>query len=265
MDDLGTRAPELRDPHSLPELGSLPGGIGGWALFLDFDGTLVEIAARPEEVIVPPELISTLAELFIQLHGAVAIVTGRKLEDVDAMLGPIGLPVAAMHGAAVRMAGKTATASGAEPVPEAISTALHAFVLAHPGLLLEPKGESLAVHYRNVPDLCRLVESTVSELVAAHAPQHDLQPGKMVFEIKPRGVNKGRAIEALLGTPSFAGRRPAVFGDDLTDEAGFATARAHGGSATLIGLPDRGTAATSRLANPAALRHWLTQLSRATD
>jgi trehalose 6-phosphate phosphatase len=130
-------------------------------------------------------------------------------------------------------------------------------VRAHAGLLLEEKGDSLAVHYRSAPELTALVEETVRSLVDQHAPAHDLQPGKMVLEIKPRGVNKGRAIEALLELPAFAGRRPAMFGDDLTDEFGFRIAQARGGEGTLIGMPERLTAATSRLGSPADLRGWL--------
>lgn len=254
-------AAELAEPASLPVLDALPGSLGDWALFLDLDGTLIDIAARPEAVVVPPELVATLVALSLRLHGALAIVTGRKLGDVDNLLGPVGFPVAAMHGAVLRMGDQTAAAPGSTEVPAAVTDRLHDFVLAHPGLLLEPKGESLAVHYRNVPELEALVHQRVIAVVAEHAPQHDIQPGKMVFEIKPRGVDKGRAVAALLETKCFAGRRPAVFGDDLTDEAGFRVGRARGGLATIVGAPERKTAATCRLGSPAQLRGWLAALA----
>lgn len=257
----GEAALELRDPASLPIFTGLPGPLGGWALFIDFDGTLVDIAPRPDAVVVPPELLAALAGLYIKLEGALAIVTGRRLSDIDHLLGPIGIPVAAMHGAVLRLGGETLAAPEAVAVPDRVAEELLELVEAHPGLLLEPKDDSLAVHFRNAPHLGDLVQERVAALVAQHAPGHDIQPGKMVFEIKPRGVNKGRAIESLLRLPAFESRRPAVFGDDLTDEAGFITALGHDGLATLIGEPERKTAATSRLGSPAELRDWLLAIS----
>jgi trehalose 6-phosphate phosphatase len=250
-----------RDPATLPVLDALPGALTDWALFLDFDGTLVDIAARPEAVVVPPDLRDALTALSRKLGGALAVVTGRKLADVDALLALPEVPVAAMHGAALRIDGVLQPTPEAAAIPSALSEALDGFVAGHPGLLLEPKGESLAVHYRAVPELGPLVQETVAAFVDRHAPSHDLQPGKMVVEIKPRGVNKGRAIERLLGSAPFAGRRPAVFGDDLTDEAGFYTALAQGGLPVIVGTPDRTTAATYRLDSPAAMRALLASLA----
>lgn len=252
-------------PSELPVLTRLPGGAGEWGLFLDLDGTLLDIASRPEAVTVADDLLPSLARLTNLLEGAIAVVTGRKLEDVDNLLGPLPIPIAGLHGAAIRLDGKLHQAEGASDIPPPLTDSLLEFVLQRPGLLIEPKGASVAVHYRNAPERAGEVEAEVTRLVAAHAPLHDIQPGKMVFEIKPRGVNKGLAVQTLLETPCFRGRRPAVFGDDLTDEAGFSVARMAGGAATIVGAPPRPTGADHRLADPSAMRAWLAGAWREED
>lgn len=244
-------------PAELPPFAGLPGSPDGWALFLDLDGTLLDIAARPEAVVVTDDLLPSLVRLTNLLGGAVAVVTGRRLGDIDNLLGPLPVPVAGMHGAAIRIDGELLAAEGASEIPAPLTEALLDFVRPRPGLLLEPKGASTAVHYRNAPERAAEVEAEVFRLVGLHAPKHDVQPGKMVFEIKPRGVNKGLAVATLMRSPRFRGRRPAVFGDDLTDEAGFVVARAAGGLATIVGDPERPTAADFRLPSPAAMRAWL--------
>jgi trehalose 6-phosphate phosphatase len=254
-------APLGREPAELPLLDMLPGACSEWALFLDLDGTLIDIADRPEAVVVPADLLPNLAALALYFAGAVAIVTGRRLDDVDRLFGPMALPVAAQHGAAIRLDGHILNPPEVTDVPESLAEALLAFVRQHPGLLLEPKGESIAVHFRKAPDLGPLVESQVYALVAEHAPAHDVQPGKMVYEIKPRGVDKGRAVLALLDTPAFRGRRPAFFGDDLTDEAGFVASASVGGQGTIIGTPPRLTMADTRLSSPADMRDFLARLA----
>jgi trehalose 6-phosphate phosphatase len=252
-------------PSELPVLTRLPGMARDWGLFLDLDGTLIDIASRPEAVTVAEDLLPSLARLTNLLEGAIAVVTGRKLEDVDNLLGPLSIPIAGLHGAAIRLDGKLLQAEGSTEIPPPLTEALLEFVLQRPGLLIEPKGASIAVHYRNAPDREAEVEAEVIRLVAAHAPLHDIQPGKMVFEIKPRGVNKGLAVQKLLETPCFRGRKPAVFGDDLTDEAGFSVARLVGGAATIIGAPLRPTGADHRLADPSAMRAWLAGAWREED
>lgn len=244
-------------PADLPLFAGLPGSPDEWALFLDLDGTLIDIASRPEAVKVTDDLLPSLVRLTNLLDGAVAVVTGRRLGDIDNLLGPLPVPVAGLHGAAIRIDGELLAAEGATDVPAPLTEALLDFVHRRPGLLLEPKGASTAVHYRNAPERALEVEAEVYRLVGLLAPGHDVQPGKMVFEIKPRGIDKGLAIAKLLATSRFRGRRPAVFGDDLTDEAGFVVARGKGGIGTIVGDPERPTVADFRLPDPAAMRAWL--------
>jgi len=229
------------------------------AFFLDFDGTLVELAATPDAVVVPDSLKHLLAALADLSGGAVAIVSGRSIESIDAMLAPLVLPVAGLHGAEWRDAqGEVVREFVADPRLAQMADTLSEVVAANPGLLLETKAASLALHYRNVPDKEGVARTAIEQLIAEYGDAFALQAGKMVFEIKPAGVNKGRAITALLGKPPFMGRTPCFAGDDVTDEAGFAAVNGLGGLSIKVG--EGATCAVTRVDSVTRLYKWLEQI-----
>ena len=245
MNSNAVETPELPTPPLLHEHS---------ALFLDFDGTLVPIAPRPQDVHVAPWLVPTLRQVQHALGGALALLSGRPLEQLDGLLKPLQLAAAGVHGVQRRASDGRRWVHAAEP-PAAIARAVHALAQHHPELLIEKKPSSLAVHYRAAPELEPICRTT---LVAALQGQTAwvLLVGHAVFEIKPRGLNKASALRAFLAEPPFAGRVPIVVGDDVTDEDAFAAALEAGGHAIKVGPGT--TIARSRLADPPAVCRWLT-------
>ncbi|WP_153099852.1 trehalose-phosphatase [Paraburkholderia hayleyella] len=232
------------------------------AFFLDFDGTLVELASTPEGVQVQPEVVPLLQTLQRVTQGAVAIVTGRGIASIDAFLGLPDLPVAGLHGAERRDAnGDTHRTGFNDERLLTMEQVLAEAVKAHPGMLLEIKGAALALHYRNAPACEPLARTLTQRLVADYPQAYGVQPGKMVYEIKPKNVDKGRALRAFLNELPFAGRTPVFAGDDLTDEKGFAVVNACGGWSIKVGAGE--TCARARVASVAALLAWLAQLAAA--
>lgn len=223
------------------------------ALFLDFDGTMVDIAPQPEAVRVPPPLIATLGQLRDFLGGAVAVISGRPIAQIDAFLAPLRLPIAGVHGAERRDAGGAVRLVATHPLV-AVERAAHALATRHPALRVENKRGSLALHFRQAPELEALCVSTMQEAVES-SPGLTLMRGKMVVEAKPGGASKGRAIEDFLAEPPFSGRVPVFIGDDITDEVGFSTVQRLGGLGVKVG--EGATVAWQRLADPAALRQAL--------
>ncbi len=220
------------------------------ALFLDFDGTLVDIAGHPEAVVVPRGLVDTLARLRACLGGAVAVVSGRPIAQIDRFLSPLALAVAGGHGAERRRADGSLACLEPPPLGMALETA-QALARAYPGLLVESKRASVALHYRNGPQLEAVCVAAMQDAVD-HCPGLALLKGKMVIEAKPREASKGRAIEAFLDEPPFAGRLPVFIGDDVTDEPGFAAVQRLGGLGVKVG--EGVSMATHRLADPKAMR-----------
>jgi trehalose 6-phosphate phosphatase len=223
------------------------------ALFLDFDGTMVDIAPQPQAVQVPQPLIAALRHLHKDLGGAVAVISGRPIEQIDSFLHPLRLPVAGVHGAERRGADGQLVLLRAHPL-DLVEHAARALAARHPGLLVENKRGSLALHYRQAPELEDEVLRAMQETVDA-SPGVTLLRGKMVAEAKPGGASKGRAIEDFLREPPFAGRTPVFIGDDITDEAGFSTVQRLGGLGIKVG--EGSTVAWRRLPDPAALRREL--------
>jgi len=223
------------------------------ALFLDFDGTLADLAPRPELVRVEPELVGTLRMLHERLDGALAIISGRPIAELDQFLEPLRLPAAGVHGAEWRNGGEQRV-QGPAPALVRLLPRLEALVRTHPGLLLERKSVAVAIHYRAVPELEGVVHAEIADALR-HAKGLEALPGKMVVEIKPAGIDKGGAISAFMRLPPFAQRLPLFAGDDVTDEAGFAVVRALGGVGVLVGQRD--TLASTSVTGPAALRCWL--------
>lgn len=231
------------------------------ALFLDFDGTLADLAPRPELVRVEPELVATLHTLYRWLDGALAIVSGRPVAELDHFLQPLRLPAAGVHGAEFRNIGEHLI-TPPSPDISMLMPRLEALVRKHPGLRLEDKTIAVAIHYRQAPELEPLVRAAVADVLRDAAGLEAL-PGKMVVEIKPAGVDKGGAIASFMRMPPFAGRRPVFAGDDVTDEAGFAVVNELGGTGVLVG--QRASAASVSVSGPDALRNWLHQSAQASS
>lgn len=241
-----------------------PAAARDWALFVDLDGTLFDIAPTPQAVAPDPALGELLGLLAGMLGGALAVVSGRTLDDVDRMLAPCRTAVAAVHGAEWRDGAGHVTRL---PVDRRalfdVRMRLDTYARSWPGLLVEDKGVAVAMHFRRAPLLADEVRAFVTAAVMPHADTLVVRTGRAVVEVGPRGIDKGGAIAAFLAAPPFAGRRPVAIGDDLTDEDGFALARRHGGFAILVGGLRPGTAASHRLADVAAARTWLASLPAA--
>lgn len=241
-------------PPSLP-----PFSPSAVALFLDFDGTLADIAPRPEAVALAPGVLGTLGRLAQALQGALAIVSGRRLADLDHFLAPLRLPVAAEHGALRRLpCGRLTEAR--PPDLEDVTHAAEELVSQYPGLHMERKTSSVALHYRQRPDLAQTCLAAMAE-ACDRTPGTELLHGKCVVEVKPLGVDKGHAIACFMKEAPFAGRQPWFAGDDVTDESGFDWVQRAGGAAIKVG--EGASAARHRLGSPAQLRHWLKQAASA--
>ena len=224
------------------------------ALFLDFDGTLAEIAPRPDAVQVEPGLVADLERLRDRLGGALAIVTGRPVSVIDGFLAPARLDAAGLHGVARRVGGAL-SGGGAEDHPALRRQVERLYAESRPlaNVLIEDKGASVAVHWRlaNAEDAAR-AEALVKDAAEALGSAYRLQLGKAVGEIVPAQATKAHAIRAFLEQPPYAGRRPVFFGDDRTDEIAFASVNEDGGIAVRVG--DGDTVASRRLPDPAAVR-----------
>lgn len=235
------------------EAASVPMILASSALFLDFDGTLVELAPTPDAVQVDPGLPTVLAALSARLGGALAIVSGRRIDDLDRFLAPFKPVLAAEHGAILRLADRRLVRARAVDLRSVVEVAA-ALARAHPGLALEAKSATVALHYRAAPQLEQLCLDTMTAAIERR-PELELLRGKCVVEARPLGIDKGRAITALMAQPPFAGRRPIFAGDDTTDEPGFDVVQAAGGLAIKVG---RGATRASRVCDsPQALRAWL--------
>lgn len=225
------------------------------ALFLDFDGCLVDIAPRPDAVVIPQGLPDRLTRLHDRLDGAVALVSGRDIADLRSWLPGFPGAIAGSHGAELMLDGAVIQKTHTVDLDVA---ALHRMatdaVAGRPAILVEPKPHGVALHYRADPSLRPVVDDVMARLAEAH-PDMVLQPAKMAVELRPGGTGKDGALDRLMAGPPFAGRVPVYAGDDLTDEVAMARAQARGGYGIKIG--EGNTVARYRLADPAALARWL--------
>ena len=251
-------SPSVSPPQSAapPPLLSVAGDAGRWALFLDFDGTLVELAPTPEAIVVPSRLPGLLQALSGRFSGALALVTGRSLSNLDRHLGR-SFPAAGQHGAQWRFVPDQPPRERHEPALEAARRRVHELAGSRPGLVVEDKGATLAVHYRAVPEAGREVHAELEALARASSGALEVISGKSVCEIRPAGADKGAALDTFLGTPPFAGRLPLMLGDDVTDEAGFAAALRAGGAAIKVGEGE--SLAPWRLPTPSSVLTWLSE------
>jgi trehalose 6-phosphate phosphatase len=237
---------------------SLPAPPADAALFLDFDGTLVEIAATPERVVVTAELRTLLAGLAARFAGALAVVSGRALADLEHRLAPLRLPAAGLHGLERRRPDGTLERAAAPAWVADLMPAFAALAARHPGVRVENKQRSIAVHYRAAPAAETVVRQFVDACAAELGNHPVVQRGKMVVELRPAGHDKGAAIAAFMQEAPFRGRIPVFLGDDLTDEHGFAAVNRLGGLSIRVGAPAE-TAARAALINVAAAHAWLAQ------
>lgn len=229
------------------------------AVFLDFDGTLVNIAETPDAIIVSSDLVDLLGRVRSRVDGALAVVTGRRIMEIDHHLSPLILPTAGLHGIERRRD------DGAGIIELAKSRQVHILrdrlersALLENGVSLEDKGSGIAVHYRQAPEAGEAVKAALRE-AASDLEELHLIEGKMVVEAKRRDVNKGIAIGEFMELPPFVGRTPVFLGDDVTDEDGFRIVAALGGIAVKVG--DGATDAPFRLDDSTRVMEWLDRLA----
>ena len=243
--------PEHDTELPAPELLAVGTGI---SVFLDFDGTLVEIAEHPENVVVAPELPGALTALARKLEGRLAIVSGRSLATLDRLLGPLPVAMAGSHGGEFRPAGASSPEALAAPLPDPVRDALADYAGENGGLIFEAKPFSAAVHYRTRPEVGEALFAFAKRLAAENGMH--VKHGKMVVELTMPGSDKGNAVARFMERSPFAGTRPLFAGDDVTDEDAFTAVRRFGGGGILVG-PTRPTQALWRLDDVAAVHHWL--------
>ncbi len=213
------------------------------------DGTLLDFAARPMEVVVPPTLPGTLSRLVAELGGALAVITGRPVDQVDTLLPGIVPVIAGEHGGAFRPApGAELLRPDLPPLPPGMLAEAEAFASLHPGVLLEHKARGVVLHYRLAPGAGAAVTAAVERWVAPFSDRFQSMPAHLAWEIRPRGADKGSAVEAVMALPAFAGRIPVFIGDDVTDEDGMAVARRMGGAGLFV---------PAVFGSPGEVRAWL--------
>lgn len=229
------------------------------AYFFDLDGTLAEIKPYPDQVVVPETILQLLHQLATHNAGALALISGRSMAELDVLTDPFRFPLAGVHGAERRdINGQTHVVRLAEDTEREAGELLHTALAAMPGTTLEAKGMAFALHYRQSPEH----EATLihlAEQIVRRWPQLAVQHGKCVVEIKPKGINKGDAIAAFMQEAPFAGRIPVFFGDDLTDETGFGVINRAGGISVKVG--SGATQAAWRLDSVKDVWHWLEQIN----
>jgi trehalose 6-phosphate phosphatase len=254
---------ELSSREQKPERiasSELAGRLEEFAVLLDIDGTLLDLAPTPREVWVPPELSKTLNQLLERTSGALALVSGRSLNDIDLIFAPEQFPAVGGHGAEMRLSiDGEAVATHAPPMDKELKRRLAAIAKLSPGILLEDKGYSLALHYRLAPHAEKAIYAAVS-LIRADLPNAPIEvmPGKCVCEIKHSGFNKASGVLELMTHDPFKGRRPIFIGDDVTDESVFAIMPDLHGLAFSVGRRAKGV--TDHFDEPRDVREWLARL-----
>src|SRR5579871_4151166 len=247
-------------PDQVPVPRSLVPQLGEIAILLDIDGTLLDLMPTPREVWVPPGLVGTLHGLKTATCGALALVSGRSLNDIDLIFAPDRFPAVGGHGAEIRLnTDGDAVATHAPPMDAELKRRLAAIARLSPGILLEDKGYSLALHYRLAPHAEKAIYEAVS-LIRADLPNAPIEvlPGKCVCEIKQTGFDKASGVRELMTHEPFQGRTPIFIGDDVTDESVFAIMPDLGGLAFSVGRHANGVA--GHFEAPSDVRAWLKRL-----
>jgi trehalose 6-phosphate phosphatase len=228
------------------------------AIFLDLDGTLIDIASDPHLVTIPADLVPVLSRLSIRLGGALAIITGRTIREIDRFLHPLRLPVAGVHGSEMRTmidGEPRLTVGQLDPVVEAQVQQLSSLA---PGVLVENKGYSIAVHFRRAQSAETQIKAELRKIVAGTPDHFVLAPGRCVIEVVPRYISKGTALQAFMEMAAFKRRKPIMIGDDIPDESALAAAVRLGGR----GLRVAGEHFRERadFEGPAEVRAWLASM-----
>jgi trehalose 6-phosphate phosphatase len=245
--------------HSLLPAPPLPSDAARWALFLDVDGTLLDFADDPLAVQVDTQLLALLHALHRALDGALALVSGRELNDLDRMFSHPRWAAAGLHGLQLRHADGSFRRLNTLPEQQArMHDAVCALAARFDGVHLEDKHEAVALHCRRAPEQLSALHDAALQILE-QLPGYELQPGNQVVEFKPAGMDKGRAILELLGRTSFAGRLPVYLGDDLTDEHAFASTNRKRGLSIRVGSREP-TLAHFTLPDPAAAKVWLARV-----
>lgn len=238
-------------------LASLSNAPRDWALFLDIDGTLLDIAEHPDQVRVPPSLIADLERVAASLEGALGLVSGRSIAWIDRSFHPLRLPVAGQQGSEIRLAeGASATADAT--IDLGAARRLLQPLVGVDGIEVEDKGLTIAVHYRAAPDRA-WAKKAIEQTLASLDTGIEAVGGRLVYEVKARGVSKGTGVARLAATPPFAERMPVYFGDDHTDEFAFREVLARGGIAVQVG-PSQAPPGCLWIESPAETRRWLSGL-----
>jgi trehalose 6-phosphate phosphatase len=251
---------EQRKKGAVPVPGAMLPHLDKCALLFDIDGTLIDLAPTPDGIFIPPELPGQLRELWKRTSGALALVSGRTIIDIDEIMKPVKLPAVGGHGAEMRMfADGQVQAAPVKPMDPHLKKRFTAIGNFSPGILIEDKGYSLALHYRLAPQAERYIFSSVAAIQAdlPDAPIEVLN-GKFVVEIKHEGFSKATAVRQLMQEPPFAGRRPIFLGDDVTDESVFAIMPDIDGIAYSVGRKAQGVA--GHFDAPHDVRQWLAQM-----
>jgi trehalose 6-phosphate phosphatase len=228
-----------------------------WAVFLDIDGCLLDLAPTPDAIVVPPDLPGAIEKLRLKLGGALALVTGRALVYADALFDPFPFPIAGLHGAEMRGPDGRMIHADAPPAFAQLKAALSEEARTMPGVLIEDKGAAVAAHYRLAPQYELALGERMRAFTEAAGPDWALQLGKMVYEIRPARASKGDAVERFLSEPPFHGRLPLALGDDLTDESMFAVANARGGLTFRVGRSEARTCAQGTVESPQQVREGI--------
>jgi len=237
----------------------LPAPRATWAFFFDIDGTLADFAPTPSEIRLERDLHQLIRGLHQASGGALALISGRSIENVDSIFSGPRLPVAGQHGLERRDAeGKISRHDATSEKLVNARTRLSDAVARHRGLMLEDKGLSLALHYRAAPALASFAHRTMRGVHAKMGPEYAILTGKRIIELKPSGKDKGEAVREFMEEEPFRGRTPVFVGDDVTDEHGFAVVNSLGGHSIKVGAGR--TVARWRLADVGAVRSWLEQI-----
>jgi trehalose 6-phosphate phosphatase len=232
------------------------------AFFFDFDGTLADIAARPADVALPARTIDELARLNDAAGGALAVVSGRTIAFLDAILSPLAFAAAGVHGLELRTHPHASLETHAPSAAlEDVLPQVAAFAAAHDGILVENKGLAVALHVRQRPEFEGAAVAFLAALAAAAPAELEVQRGKCVAELRVAGPDKGQAVRRLMTGQAFAGRRPVYFGDDITDEPAFVAAQGLGGIGVAVGPPGRLSAARDAIGSPAEVRRLVARLA----